>query len=203
MPKNKWVTGVELYPSSNNHGKMGPPNSSSLLNTAIFHFHDCGRKSISLLIPGLWVHLVWNRGIFFKIHCGESIDGANKPLPSSVAFFVFGPIYKPKRGAMASDRHRSFPGGWKSKNREGYPKMDGENNRKNPINPWMIFWGKTPLFFRNILVFFPWMDLFCHPTQPSRNPRWRVLRREGWCVFSGFHAGGRVKHHLLLSTMKP
>jgi len=32
-----------------------------------------------------------------------------------------------------------------SKNRGKHPKMDGENNEKNPINPWMI-WGENPLF---------------------------------------------------------
>ena len=31
-----------------------------------------------------------------------------------------------------------------SKNR-GTPKIDGENNEKNPMNPWMI-WGENPLF---------------------------------------------------------
>ena len=106
-PKNKWVTGVELYPSSNNHGKMGPPNSSYLLNTAIFHFHDCGRKSKPTYTWFMGPPCMKKVMFFFKIHCGESINGA-KPLPSSMAFFVFGPFFAPKRGAVASDRPRSL-----------------------------------------------------------------------------------------------
>ena len=39
-----------------------------------------------------------------------------------------------------------------SKNRgTQHPKMDGENNEKNPMNPWMI-WGENPTIFGNIQI---------------------------------------------------
>ena len=45
--KNQIHLNVRSYPSSHNHGSgtIGPSDSSYLLNTAVFHFHDYGRKS--------------------------------------------------------------------------------------------------------------------------------------------------------------
>ena len=50
--------------------KNGPSNSSYLSNIAIFHLHDCGRKSIGFYLVGLFVLPPMNENILVQVELG-------------------------------------------------------------------------------------------------------------------------------------